>query len=169
MGGYEISLSCHAFALLSRAPCVCPLPSLPLFAVRCSLSMHCYLCPPAVVLVFSSGRRCFCVYYRFTLSFARIRTFYFSLATFAIPADPAIGLDCVFFIHCIIITRIFPSLIASLLDAVISVVLAPHDLIMLLLTYPSSSGDWRHVIRFIAQKKKRIKHAHTPFPHCFIA
>ena len=57
-------------------------------------------------------------------------TFYFTLAIIAIP------LDCVFLIHCIIITHISPSLVASLLVAVVSTVLPCHDLITLLLTYP---------------------------------
>ena len=51
------------------------------------------------------------------------------------PCNP-IPLDCVFLIHCIIITRTSPSLVASLLVAVVSAVPPFHDLIMLLLTYP---------------------------------
>jgi len=98
-----------------------------LFIVDALLSL-----PPAVVLFFS-GRRYFCVYCRFYLSLARIWTFYFTLATLA---NLAIPLDSVFLIHCIIITHISPSIVASLLVAVVSAVLPFYDLIMLLLTYP---------------------------------
>ena len=60
------------------------------------------------------------------------------------PCKP-IPLDCVFLIHCIIITHISPSIVASLLIAVVSAVLPFHDLIMLLLTYPPH-GVWKRVM-----------------------
>jgi len=57
-----------------------------------------------------------------------------------------------FFIHCIIITRIFPSLVASLLDAVISVILHASRPDHAIIDLPSFSGDWRHVIERCAEK-----------------
>ena len=118
MGGFEISLSCHAFALLSCTPNVLvDFRSLLLFAVCCSLSMHCCLCAPAVALFLLFLAAGVCVYYCFYLITRTDLDFFFFLAQ---PSLTLLGLNSysLYYYH----AHIF---LPSLLDAVLSVAPPP--------------------------------------------
>jgi len=131
-----MSLSCHAFALLSRAPNVPE--SIVISFVICDLSfivVHCRCIAifAHLLLFFFSGHRCLCL-----LLFLSYRPHKSGL--FFSPLQPFLTLLSawtVFFIHCIIITHVF---LLSLLDAVLSVALPPTRPNHAIIDLPSSSA-----------------------------
>ena len=129
MGGYEISLSCRAFALLSRVPNVSVDCRLSLFTVCYSLSIHCCRYAPAFVIFLSF----FLVAGVCLLLLLLYHPHESGLFSSLQPLLTLLSAWTQFFLFIVLLSR--AHILPSLLDAVFSELLPHHDLTMLLPTY----------------------------------